>query len=112
VSAAVRAVELVLEEGGEADEVLRAVVRALAGQPDVTWAAVAFLEEGELVVGPSEGKQSEDRRARVPVRYDGALVGELWVDGQTDAEALERVAALVADHVLVGWDTGGEDWRP
>jgi hypothetical protein len=25
---------------------------------------------------------------------------------------LERVADLVADHCLVGWDTGGEMWEP
>jgi hypothetical protein len=112
VSGALEAVEHVLAEGGEADEVLRSVVRALAAEPGVTSATIAFLDEGELVSGPSAGEPDEARRTRVPVLYDGAAVGELWVDGEADAEALDRVASLVAEYVLVGWDTGGEAWEP
>jgi hypothetical protein len=105
-------VECALAAGGEADEVLRASVAALAAERDVVWAAIAFLEEGELVVGPQAGEPDEARRARVQVLYDGAAVGELWVDGETDGDALERIASLVAEYVLVGWDTGGEAWEP
>jgi hypothetical protein len=112
VSVALEAVERVLAEGGEADDVLRAVVRALAAEPGVASATIAFLDEGELVPGPSAGTPYEARRARVPVLYDGATVGELWVDGEADGEALERVASIVAEYVLVGWDTGGETWEP
>jgi len=106
------AVERALAAGGEADEVLRAAVAALAAEPGVVWAAIAFLEQGELVVGPQAGEPDDTRRTCVPVLYDGAPVGELWVDGETDGDALEQVSSLVAEYVLVGWDTGGEAWEP
>jgi hypothetical protein len=112
VSATLEAVERVLTEGGDVDEILRAVVHALEEQPGVTGAAIAFVEEGRLVDGPRAGTANEAQRTRVPVLYDGATVGELQVDGEADREELERVAALVADYVLVGWDTGGERWQP
>ena len=112
MSGAPEAVERALAAGGEADEVLRASVAALAAEPDVVWAAIAFLEEGELVVGPQAGEPDDARRTCVPVLYDGALVGELQVDGETDGDALVRIASLVAEYVLVGWDTGGEAWEP
>jgi hypothetical protein len=50
----------------------------------------------------------------VPVVYQGDRVAELAVDDapEEDRTFLERVAALVAGHCLVGWDTGGEDWEP
>ncbi len=112
MSGPVEAVERVLAEGGEADGVLRAAVRALAAEPGIASAAISFLEEGELVLGPQAGEPDEARRTRVPVLYDGVPVGELRVDGEADRDALERVAALLADVVLVGWDTGGEAWEP
>jgi hypothetical protein len=37
-------------------------------------------------------------------------VAELAADGAGDAPLLERVAALVAESCLVGWDTGGIPW--
>jgi hypothetical protein len=111
-SEALEAVARILEQGGEADDDLRAVVAVLVEAPGVTWAAVAFLEEGRLVVGPQAGVPDESRRARAQVTYDGALVGELWVDGDADQQLLERVSVLIASHVLVGWDTGGEGWEP
>lgn len=112
MSATLEAVERVLAEGGEADEILRGVVHALAEQPGVSWAAIAFVEDGRLVDGPRAGEADEAQRTSVPVLYDCATVGELQVDGEADQEELERVAALVADYVLVGWDTGGERWQP
>jgi hypothetical protein len=39
-------------------------------------------------------------------------VGELAADGPVDRAELERVAGLVAEYVLIGWDTGGEAWSP
>ena len=112
MSAAVEAVERELAAGGEADDVLRAVVAALADEPAIDWAAIAFREEGSLVVGPQAGKAAESRRTRVPVLYEGSEVGELWVDGTAERRELERVAELLADYVLVGWDTAGADWQP
>ena len=104
--------ERVLAEGGEADEVLRAVVEALAAEPELEWCAIAFLDAGELVVGPRAGEPDEARRLRVPVLYEGSAVGELWADGYANRDALERLAERLAEYVLVGWDTDGEGWDP
>lgn len=101
-----------LERETEPDDALRAVVRALVTEPGIAWAGIAFLEEGALALGPQAGAPDEARRVRVPVAFQGEPVGELWIDGRADASALERVAALVAGHVLIGWDTRGEAWEP
>ena len=106
------AIERTLEQGGEPDDVLRAAVESLAAEPGVAWAAVAFLEKGRLVVGPQAGGADAARRTYVPVEFQGATIGELWVDGEADPALLARVAALIAGHVLIGWDTGGEAWVP
>jgi hypothetical protein len=44
--------------------------------------------------------------------FQGARVGELWVDGEAEQSFLERVALLISAHVLIGWDTRGERWDP
>lgn len=105
-------VEELLERSGEADDALRAVVSILVDEPGIAWAGVAFVEEGELVVGPASGEPSPERRARVPIAFQGSTVGELWIDGAVPAEDLQHVAALIAPLVLIGWDTGGEAWEP
>ena len=102
----------VVERGGEADDVLRGIVAILAAEPGISWAGIAFLEEGQLALGPQAGEQDAERRIRVPVEFQNEPVGELWVDGDADAGFLERVAALVSAHVLIGWDTGGRAWEP
>lgn len=107
-----QSLERILEDGGDADDVLRAVVDALAGEDEISWAGVFFLEQGSLVLGPQAGTPDESRRLSVPVTYRGERVGELAADGEADQGLLERVAALVAAHVLLGWDTGGETWEP
>jgi GAF domain-containing protein len=55
----------------------------------------------------------------VPIAYEGRVVGEIDIDsdapasfGAEDKAFLERVALLISPHCLVGWDTGGEAWRP
>jgi len=55
----------------------------------------------------------------VPIVYEGKVVGEIDIDsdkpaafGEEDRAFLERVAVLISPHGLVGWDTGGEPWRP
>jgi hypothetical protein len=105
-------VERILAEGGDADDLLRAVVRALVAHGDCSWAGISFVEGGELVPGPAAGSPDEARRVAVPVSYRGERVGELAADGRLDRSELERIAELVSTHVLVGWDTGGEQWRP
>ena len=108
---ALEALSHVLDRGGEADDVLRSVVEVLAGEPGVEWAAIAFLEEGELVVGPEAGVADASRRTRTEILFQGSRVGELWIDGGLDASLRTRVAALVSAHVLIGWDTGGTPWE-
>ena len=109
---ALAAVEAIVGRGGDADDVLRAVVAELVLEPDVGWAGVLFLEDGELFLGPEAGVPDEARRVRVPVSYQGTKVGELAVDGSMDGGVLECVAATLSAHVLLGWDTGGDAWEP
>jgi putative methionine-R-sulfoxide reductase with GAF domain len=107
-----RDIEAIVERADDADEVLRDVVAALAAR--YRWAGIFFVEGGELVLGPAAGEPDEARRTRVPVTFQGDRVAELAVDDapEEDRTFLERVAALVAGHCLVGWDTGGESWEP
>jgi hypothetical protein len=111
-SKALEALDRVLSRGEEPDDILRSIVRVLVEEPGIAWAGIAFLEEGRLTLGPTAGIEDEARRIRVPVSYQGAQVGELWVDGEADRAFLERVAVLVSNHVLIGWDTRGEAWEP
>jgi L-methionine (R)-S-oxide reductase len=55
----------------------------------------------------------------VPISYEGQVVGEIDIDSDRpaafdadDREFLESVAVLISPYCLVGWDTGGEPWRP
>jgi hypothetical protein len=111
-SGALEAVDRILNRGGDADDVLRAVVAALVERGGCTWAGIAFVEEGGLVLGPQAGEPDEARRDRLEIAYRGDKVGELWADGSPERALLERVAVLVSAHVLLGWDTGGERWEP
>jgi hypothetical protein len=103
----------ILDRGGDADEVLRQVVRALTERAGYAWAGVFFAEDGGLQLGPHAGDPDEEQRTTVDVVWSGARVAVLAVDGASpeDAAFLERVAALMAGHCLVGWDTGGEPWE-
>ena len=109
---ALNAVDRVVGEGGDADDVLRAVVAALAREPDIVWAGIRFLEDGQLVLGPAAGSPDEARRLVAPIAYRGDPVGELVVDGIADQAALDHVAASLSEYVLLGWDTGGSAWEP
>lgn len=109
---ALEALDRILNRGGEPDDVLRSAVAVLASEPGISWAGVAFSEAGELQLGPEAGEPDASRRMRVPVVYQDAGVGELWVDGDADRTFLERVAMLVSPYVLIGWDTGGQGWEP
>jgi hypothetical protein len=111
-SRALDALDRALRQHAEADEILRATVRALREDPAIVWAGVAFVEGDEPVLGPSEGTPDEARRMRVPIVYRGTKVGELWVDGDADPSLVERIAFLISEYVLIGWDTRGEAWEP
>ena len=105
-------IDRILAATEEADDALRAVVAALASEPGVAWAGIAFLEEGALALGPSAGTPEPERRATATVAFNGDPVGEVWVDGDADPALLAHVAEAVSTHVLVGWDTGGDTWEP
>ena len=111
--AALATVEAVVARGGDADDVLRAVVAALH-DAGYAWAGILFVEDGALSLGPDAGTPGTAGRTTVPVVWVGEPVAELAVEGATpeDAPFLARVAELVAGHCLVGWDTGGEAWNP
>jgi hypothetical protein len=101
-----------VERGGDADDVLRAAVAELVAAPEISWAGIRFLEEGELVPGPSAGTPDEARRLIAPIAFRGDPVGELVVDGDAEPAFLARAAEILAAYVLLGWDTGGEAWEP
>jgi hypothetical protein len=110
---ALEAVDRILNRGGDADDVLRAVVSELHERAGYAWAGILFVEGGTLALGPEAGVPDEARRTSVPVRWQGERIAELAVDGaaEEDAAFLDRVAVLVSAHCLVGWDTGGEAWQ-
>ena len=105
---ALEAIDRILNRGGDADDVLRAVLAALY-ERGTSYAAIRFVEGAKLVDGPSVGEPSD--ALATPVVYDGEQVGEL-VLATSDAELATRVATLISAYVLVGWDTSGEPWSP
>jgi GAF domain-containing protein len=113
--AALAEIERAIEESPDADDVLRATVEALHRTAGYPWAGILFVEGDELVLGPQAGTHADAATSTtVPVTWEGDRIAELAVDDapEEDRMLLERVAALVAGHCLVGWDTGGESWDP
>jgi hypothetical protein len=104
------AVERAIEKGGDADDVLRAVVEALVEDSGCDWAGILFAENGELMLGPEAGTADPANRTRSAVVYQGDAVAELAADGCSNATLLQEVAAAIAPYCLVGWDTGGVPW--
>jgi putative methionine-R-sulfoxide reductase with GAF domain len=113
---ALEAVERILNRESEADEVLRQTVAVLHDRIEgYSWVGLYFVEDGGMVLGPSEGAEGGEPTLEVPVVYDGIHVATLAVvtEGapvEHDRPFLERVAVLVSAHCLVGWDTGGMPW--
>ncbi len=106
---AFEAIDRIIESGGDADDVLRDVLSVLGRL--YPYVALGFVENGALVVGPSLGNPGETPVGRFPISYDDVHVGELvTVCADNDRAFLESVSALIAAHVLLGWDTGGESW--
>jgi hypothetical protein len=110
---ALAAVERILNRGGDADDVLRRVVATLHERvPHFAWVGIAFMEDGQLQLGPEAGSGA-GVELRALVTFEGAPVAELLVrrTGSADDEPfLERVATLVSPYCLVGWDTQGVPW--
>jgi hypothetical protein len=113
--AALEEIEAIVERGGDADDVLRAVVAALHDRAGYAWAGILFVEDGGLALGPEAGEAgvADTTRTGVAVTWQDERVAELEVERADDADRpfLERVAQLVSGHCLVGWDTGGEPWE-
>jgi len=101
-----------VEQGGDADDVLRSALAVLVEEPGISWASICFLEEGELVPGPDAGTPDMPRRRTAPIAFRDDPVGELVVDGDADPVFLARAAEILSAYVLLGWDTGGEAWEP
>lgn len=111
-------VQEIVDGGEEADDILRASLAALHQAVGAPWSAIAFVEEGQMAIGPILGAAPEgaaEPALAVPIVYRGDTVAALWFGSDPpsplDAE-LARVAALLAPYCLVGWDTGGEQWVP
>jgi hypothetical protein len=107
---ALEAVDRIMNRGGDADDALRQIVHAVHRL--YPYVAIAFVEEGELVVGPEAGARPEETTG-FPISFQGSEVAELRVGGApVDRAFLERVATVISPYCLVGWDTGGEPWEP
>jgi hypothetical protein len=110
---ALAAVERILNRGGDADDVLRGVVATLHDLvPHFAWVGIAFMEDGQLQLGPEAGSGAGEG-LRSLVTFEGAPVAELLVRRTLSADDqpfLDRVATLVSPYCLVGWDTQGVPW--
>lgn len=118
LEATLLAVEQILATGGDADDVLRDAVAAVhGGVPGIEWIGISFVDDGALLLGPWAGAERAPDApppVRIPIRFQGTRVAELGLactppDAAAQAQ-LERLAALLAAHCLVGWDTGGVPW--
>jgi hypothetical protein len=110
--AALAEVERLVEEGGEADDVLREVVSTLHDRLG-RYVRISFVEAGGLMPGPAAGEETET--TAVPISFQGRHVADLEAGGELSSEEqalLERAATMLAPYALVGWDTGGEEWTP
>lgn len=118
---ALEALDRILNRGGDADDVLRAVVDLLWERVEgISWVGVSLVEGDELVLGPSRGERAPRAGAAlaVPVSYGGSAVARVELEREAgralddaDRAFLERVALLISPFCLVGWDTGGESWE-
>ena len=93
--AALEAVEGILERGGEADDVLRAVVDALHDRVEhYSWVGVYLVEGDDLVLGPWKGPEATEH-VRIPVGE--GICGAAAASGRTevvdDVEADPRYLA-------------------
>ena len=71
MSAVLDSVERILQRGGDADDILRAVVQTIVEGGGARWAGILFAEGGDFVLGPQAGEPDERKRLYVPVVYGG-----------------------------------------
>jgi L-methionine (R)-S-oxide reductase len=92
---ALEAIDRILNRGGEADDVLRAVVDVLHDRfEDYSWVGIYLVEGDELVLGPWKGPEATEH-VRIPVGQ--GICGAAAATGQTevvdDVNADERYLA-------------------
>jgi hypothetical protein len=63
---ALEAVDRILNRGGDADDVLRAVVSELHERAGYAWAGILFVEGGTLALGPEAGVPDAGRGSGSP----------------------------------------------
>ena len=95
---ALEAVDRIVNRGGDADDVLRAVVELLHDRFDhYSWVGIYFVEQNELVLGPWKGPQATEH-VRIPVGQ--GICGAAAASGRTevvdDVNADERYLACFA----------------
>jgi len=103
-------VQRVVEDAGDPDDVLRAVVSILHDRLG-RYVRISFVEAGRLLPGPAAGEETET--TAFPISFQGRHVADVEVGGElsaVDRTILERAATMLAPYALVGWDTGGEEW--
>jgi L-methionine (R)-S-oxide reductase len=94
-SGALEAIDRILNRGGEADDVLRAVVHVLHDRfEDYSWVGIYLVEGDDLVLGPWKGPEAT-QHVRIPVGQ--GICGAAAASGQTevvdDVNADERYLA-------------------
>ncbi len=94
-SGALEAIDRILNRGGEADDVLRAVVDVLHDRfDDYSWVGIYLVEGDDLVLGPWKGPEATEH-VRIPVGQ--GICGAAAATGQTevvdDVNADERYLA-------------------
>ena len=103
------AIDRILERGGDADEVLRGVVQALAGGFEhYAWVGIYFVEEGELALGPRQGSEPPDEW-RIPIGR--GVCGGAAASGETRVIDENR-AAFDSTRAQIAVPTGRAVHRP
>jgi L-methionine (R)-S-oxide reductase len=78
---ALEAVDRIVNRGGEADDVLRAVVSVLHRVEHYTWVGIYLVEGDELVLGPWDGPEATEH-VRIPVGQ--GICGAAAASGRTE----------------------------
>ena len=81
-SGALEAIDRIVNRGGEADEILRAVVDVLHDQfDDYSWLGIYLVEGDDLVLGPWKGPEATEH-VRIPVGQ--GICGAAAATGRTE----------------------------
>jgi GAF domain-containing protein len=82
---AIESIDRILNRGGDADEVLRAVVDVLYERFEhYSWVGIYFVEDGALVLGPWQGPEPTEH-ARIAVGE--GICGAAAASGETEVVA-------------------------